>query len=91
MRGSVCCVNVKGDPERGTNQWYVCLGTQKALDGKDVVFGRVVGAGEEGTVGEETLRALEGVEVDKKGRPKGEVRVEAVKIRANPLADAQED
>ena len=79
-----------GDPARGTNQWYVCLGTQKSLDGADVVFGRVVGAGEEGSVGEETLRALEKVEVDRKGRPKVRVEITEVKIRANPLADAQE-
>lgn len=90
-RGAVCCVNLKGDPNKGTNQWYVCLGTHRSLDGQDVVFGRVVGAGEEGEPGEETLRRIEGLPTDKKGRPQDKVEILEVRIRANPLAEEQED
>ena len=66
----------------GTNgsQFFVTFAAAPHLDGKNTVFGRVL-------EGWETLDALEGVEVDAKGRPRGEVRILEVKVHANPLAD----
>jgi len=46
------------------------------------VFGRVLG--DEGLA---TLSKMEAVEVDRKNRPKQEVRIETVTVHANPLAD----
>lgn len=65
----------------GTNgsQFYVTLTPAPHLDGKNTVFGHVL-------EGEETLKAIESQEVDKKGKPVGEVKIEKVTVHANPLA-----
>lgn len=70
----------------GTNgsQFFICYKEAKHLDGKNTVFGRVIGA-----EGMETLAKLEACEVDGKGRIKDEkmkVVIEGVTIHANPLA-----
>jgi len=49
------------------------------LDGRNTVFGRVIG-------GMETLDGLEGREVDGKGRMREGVVIERVTVHANPLA-----
>lgn len=68
----------------GTNgsQFFICFDKAPHLDGKNTVFGHVLGA-----EGMETLRKMEEVEVDKKHRPKSDIKIERVTIHANPLAD----
>jgi peptidyl-prolyl cis-trans isomerase-like 3 len=69
----------------GTNgsQFFIAFKEAGHLDGKNTVFGRVIAGAEEGG----TLERMEGVEVDKKGRPRGDkIVVERVTIHANPLA-----
>lgn len=70
----------------GTNgsQFFVTFREAAHLDGKNTVFARVISGAEDGS----TLEKMEEVEVDKKGRPKGEkIVIEEVQIHANPLAD----
>ncbi|KAF2804941.1 peptidyl-prolyl cis-trans isomeras-like protein-like 3 [Mytilinidion resinicola] len=76
-RGIVAMAN-KG-PNTNGSQFFITFAPAPHLDGKNTVFGKVI-------EGFETLDALEGVEVDKKGRPKGTARIEKVQIHANPLA-----
>lgn len=70
----------KGKDTNGS-QFFITLGKAPHLDGVNTVFGRVIG--DEGL---ETLKKLESVEVDKKNRPKQEVKIEKVTVHANPLA-----
>lgn len=79
-RGIVAMAN-KG-PNTNGSQFFITYGPAPHLDGKNTVFGRVIG--EEGM---ETLGRLEGREVDRKGRVVGEVvRIEMVTVHANPVA-----
>ncbi|MCJ1456838.1 Peptidyl-prolyl cis-trans isomerase cyp10 [Mycoblastus sanguinarius] len=80
-RGIVSMAN-KG-PNTNGSQFFICYGPASHLDGKNTVFGRVIG--DEGMA---TLGKMEAMEVDKKGRMKdGEaVRIERVTIHANPVA-----
>lgn len=67
-------------PDTNGSQFFVTFERQPSLDGKNTVFGRVID-------GWDALDRIEKVEVDGKGRPKGEkVYVERVTIHANPLA-----
>jgi peptidyl-prolyl cis-trans isomerase-like 3 len=67
-------------PNTNGSQFFITFGAQPTLDGKNTVFGRVID-------GMDTLGKIEKVEVDGKGRAKGEVvRIESVTIHANPLA-----
>lgn len=67
----------------GTNgsQFFICLDRAEHLDGRNTVFGRVIG--EEGM---ETLGRLEGVGADGKNRPREKIWIEWVEVHANPLA-----
>lgn len=68
----------------GTNgsQFFLCLASSPHIDGKNTVFGKVLGDGSMAT-----LDKIEAVEVDGKGRPKTEkVKIERVTVHANPLA-----
>lgn len=67
----------------GTNgsQFFICLDKAPHLDGKNTVFGHVLG--EEGM---RTLEKMETVEVDRKSRPKEEIKIERITVHANPLA-----
>ncbi|KAM0802987.1 cyclophilin-like peptidylprolyl cis trans isomerase [Usnea florida] len=79
-RGIVAMAN-KG-PNTNGSQFYITYGPAPHLDGKNTVFGRVIG--DEGTA---TLQKLETKEVDKKGRMQGGVvSIERVTIHANPIA-----
>ncbi|KAJ9648139.1 Peptidyl-prolyl cis-trans isomerase cyp10 [Coniosporium apollinis] len=76
-RGIVSMAN-KG-PDTNGSQFFICYAPAPHLDGKNTVFGRVID-------GLETLDRLEGLEVDKKGRPKEKCVIERVTMHANPLA-----
>lgn len=78
-RGIVSMAN-KGPITNGS-QFFICYAAAPHLDGKNTVFGRVIG-----NAGMETLNTMEGGEVDKKGRMKEKVVIEKVTIHANPLA-----
>ncbi|KAL9104545.1 MAG: hypothetical protein Q9163_000519 [Psora crenata] len=79
-RGIVSMAN-KG-PNTNGSQFFILYAPAPHLDGKNTVFGRVLG--EEGL---RVLSEMEEKEVDKKGRMSGEaVRIERVTIHANPIA-----
>lgn len=65
----------------GTNasQFFVTYAPAPHLDGKNTVFGKVIG-------GLETLDMMEAIEVDEKSRPKERIAIARVTIHANPLA-----
>lgn len=62
----------------------MCYAPAPHLDGKNTVFGRVIGGAEEGEAG--ALGRLERVGVDGRGRPRERVVIERVTVHANPLA-----
>ncbi|KAG0646052.1 Peptidyl-prolyl cis-trans isomerase 3 [Hyphodiscus hymeniophilus] len=79
-RGIVSMAN-KG-PNTNGSQFFILLDKAPHLDGLNTVFGHVLG--DESLT---TLAKIGDVEVDKKNRPKSEIRIESVKIHSNPLAD----
>ena len=68
----------------GTNgsQFFILFDKAPHLDGLNTVFGHVLGDDSMAT-----LSKMAGIEVDKKNRPKKEIKIESVQIHANPLAD----
>ena len=70
-------------PNTNGSQFYICYAPQNQLDGKNTVFGKVIG-----DAGMKTLGKLEERAVDKKGRfVDGDgARIEKVTVHANPLA-----
>lgn len=76
-RGIVSMAN-KG-PFTNGSQFFICLAPAPHLDGKNTVFGRVLG-------GEDVLDRIEAVEVDTKGKPKRRIAIKGVTVHANPVA-----
>lgn len=68
-------------PNTNGSQFFILFAPAPHLDGKNTVFGKIVGA-----EGMETLGRLERVEADVKGKVKGEAKIKDVTIHANPLA-----
>ncbi|KAH9810505.1 Peptidyl-prolyl cis-trans isomerase-like 3 [Teratosphaeria destructans] len=77
-RGILSMAN-KGPATNGS-QFFVTFAAAPHLDGKNTVFGRVL-------EGWDTLDKMEDVPVDKKNRPQQPIKIDSVKIHANPLAD----
>ncbi|KAL9127686.1 MAG: hypothetical protein Q9217_003484 [Psora testacea] len=79
-RGIVSMAN-KG-PNTNGSQFFILYAPAPHLDGKNTVFGRVIG--DEGL---KVLGEMEGKEVDKKGRMSADlVKIDRVTIHANPIA-----
>ncbi|KAF2719041.1 cyclophilin-like protein [Polychaeton citri CBS 116435] len=78
QRGMLSMAN-KGANTNGS-QFFVTLAPAPHLDGKNSVFGRVLG-------GADVLDAIEAVQVDKKNRPQEPIKITKVTMHANPLAD----
>lgn len=69
-------------PATNGSQFFICFAAAPHLDGTNTVFGHVLG--EEGMA---VLAKMEAVAVDKKNRPKEEIRIDTITMHANPLAD----
>ncbi|KAL8910888.1 MAG: hypothetical protein Q9171_003843 [Xanthocarpia ochracea] len=78
-RGIVSMAN-KG-PNTNGSQFFILFAPAPHLDGKNTVFGKLVGQ-----EAMETLEKLEAIEADAKGKAKGEAKIKQVTIHANPLA-----
>lgn len=82
-RGALAMAN--SGPASNKSQFYITLrGNCEHLDGKHTVFGRLVG-------GEETLKRIEMVEVDKKDRPKKEIKILRVVKYVDPYEDVEKE
>ena len=77
-RGILSMAN-KGPGTNGS-QFFLTFAAAPHLDGKNTVFGRVL-------EGWETLDKMEEIKVDRKNRPQDVIKIEGVRIHANPLAD----
>ena len=67
-------------PNTNGSQFFVTYGSHPHLDGRNTVFGRVIG-------GMDVLDTLEDMHVDRKYRMKEPVSITAVTVHANPIAE----
>ena len=67
-------------PNTNGSQFFVTYGNHPHLDGRNTVFGAVIG-------GMDVLDRLEEREVDRKYRMKENVRITGVSVHANPIAE----
>jgi peptidyl-prolyl cis-trans isomerase-like 3 len=74
-------LGMAGGKEGNGSQFFITYKAASHLDGKNTVFGKVIGGQDS------VLDVLEGLEVDKKYRPKEQILIKSVTIHANPLAD----
>ncbi|KXS18176.1 cyclophilin-like protein [Gonapodya prolifera JEL478] len=79
-RGIVSMANSGADTNG--SQFFITYAKLSQLDTKYTVFGKVID-------GMETLDALEKVPVDERSRPVQDVKIRAVLIHANPIAENQ--
>lgn len=68
-------------PNTNGSQFFICYAALPHLNGKNTVFGKVIG-----DAGMETLGKLEACEADAKGKTKEKVVIEKVTMHANPIA-----
>ncbi|XP_028394757.1 peptidyl-prolyl cis-trans isomerase-like 3 [Dendronephthya gigantea] len=81
VRGVVSMAN--NGPNTNGSQFFITYARQPHLDMKYTVFGKVIDGGE-------TLDDLEKIPVDEKSyKPLHDVRIQKIKIHANPIADMQ--
>lgn len=66
-------------PMTNGSQFFICFAPAPHIDGKNTVFGRVIG-------GDDVLARIEVAEVDGKSRPKQKIAIKTVTIHANPIA-----
>lgn len=70
-------------PNTNKSQFFITYRSARHLDGKHMIFGRVVG-------GLETLDKMEAIETNAKERPKKEIRIETCQVFVNPFDDVDE-
>lgn len=81
VRGIVSMAN--SGPNTNGSQFFITYARQPHLDMKYTVIGKVIDGGE-------TLDDLEKIPVNEKTyKPLHDVRIQSVKIHANPIADSQ--
>jgi cyclophilin family peptidyl-prolyl cis-trans isomerase len=77
--GSVVMATTRNDPDSASCQFYICLGRLRNLDGKQSVFGRLVG-----NESFETLRQIGAVTVGDQDRPLKPVYIRSISLENIP-------
>lgn len=77
--GSVVMARAPGDPNSASSQFYISLGRHPSLDGKQTVFGYLVG-----DESFETATKIAAVPTDKSDRPKRPVYIRAITLQRVP-------
>lgn len=80
--GSVVMATRKGDPDSGSCQFYIAMNRMPSLDGKQTVFGRLVGP-----ESYETLRKIGAVPTGDRDRPLKPVYIRGISLDNIPIED----
>jgi cyclophilin family peptidyl-prolyl cis-trans isomerase len=80
--GSVVMATAPGDADSASCQFYICLTRLRALDGKQTVFGRLIGA-----ESYETLRKIGAVPTGDRDRPIKPVYIRSISLENVPTDD----